>query len=166
MNATTDCTARPMIGAPMRVRFVSDNDYQFEECNGEPRPLSEVEYASNEYWGCPQHPRGTTANDTTVNGVGICGACGAEYAPIPYAEYLAYYGNPDRHVYLGLQVQESCACCHEWREVDSLWGIDFMDDSPELAAINVGTWIDGQTARALPGHVGALVRDYVKEAQP
>lgn len=62
--------------------------------------------------------------------------------------------------------RSECACCHEWREVDSLWGIDFMDDSPELAAINVGTWIEGQTGRALPGYVGALVRDYVEEAQP
>lgn len=40
-----------------RIKFVVDPDAQFEECNGEARPLTEDEYRENPYRGCPMHPR-------------------------------------------------------------------------------------------------------------
>lgn len=153
--------------AATRVKFVYDHDATFEECNGESRPLTEVEYAENQYYGCPDHPRGfrgSKGSDTTVPGYpgkGLC-ACGKVYAPIPYAEYLAYYGNPEMHTYLGYVVQDQCKCCGEWKTTDSLWNIDFMIDAPELSAITFDTWISMRDALKLPGYLG----DLMKEIQP
>jgi hypothetical protein len=115
-----------------RIKFTIDQDAQFEESNGEARPLTETEYADAEY----------NREDGSV---------------VPYAEYLTYYGNPDRHVYLGVIVERQCECCHAWAVASSLWDIDFMDDSPELASITLDAWMDEATARALPGYAGDIV---------
>lgn len=146
-----------------RVRFVLDEDAQFEECNGESRPLTADEYAGNEYMGCPVHPRGFDGDksaDTTAEGQlgqGVC-KCGRLYEPIPYTEYLAYYGNPDRHVYFGYEVQEQCSCCQAWQIIDSLWNIDMMDNSPELKTIKRGVWYD-LNAPEITGYFRTLVND-------
>lgn len=104
-----------------RVRFVYDEGACFEECNGEARPLTEEEYAEDYY------------NDKDGN-------------QIPYAEYLRYYGNPDRHVYLGCVVERVTVCpCCEAQKVEtaaSLWGIDMMDDDTVLDLLVVGTLRD------------------------
>lgn len=93
------------MSTPFRIRVEYDPEARFEECNGEPRPLTEEEYAENQYM-----------ND------GV---------PIPYAEYLRYYGNPDRHVYLSVFLQRRCAACEQWHETgESLHNIDLMDDDP------------------------------------
>jgi hypothetical protein len=97
-----------------RVQFVIDDDARFEECNGESRPLTAAEYRENQY-----------LRDGT---------------PVPYAEYLRYYGNPDRHVYLACIVQKQCHCCSSWPIVGSLCNIDNMDDSPEYRAITLDKW--------------------------
>lgn len=94
-----------------RVRFVYDQDAEFEECNGERRPLTESEYKEAGYQN---------------NGVNVT-----------YTEYLAYYGNPDRHVYLACIVDKQCACCDQWRTAESLWNIDMMDDDPSLQRITI-----------------------------
>ena len=162
--------AKPAIA--YRVRFVHDEDASFEECNGEARPLTEEEYAANQYMGCPQHwcagtqviTMGPThAPDVTVQGCAICG--NTTYAPIPYEEYLAYYGNPDRHLYLGCVVEEQCGSCSGWAVVESLWAIDYMDDSQELRAITLGEWMPEEEARALPGYLGETARDLLEEAE-
>lgn len=144
-----------------RYRYVIDDDAEFEESNGEGRPLTEAEYVGNEYRACPAHPHGGTKvisfGPPQVQGCAVCG--NTEYADIPYAEYLRYYGNPERHVYLGLVQETLCPCCVTWKVTDSLWNIDFMDDSPELAAVQVGTWADADTAKAWPGYAGECVRD-------
>lgn len=152
-----------------RVRFIYDEDARFEECNGEARPLTEEEYAQNSYMGCSRHPRGyqgTKEHDTTAKGQpgrSVC-ACGRLYEPIPYEEYRAYYGNPDRHVYLGCVVEAQCGACGEWHRAESLWGIDFMNDSRELNAINIGEWMPEAEARKLPGYAGETARDLLSEA--
>jgi len=128
--------------AKFRIRFVIDDDAQFEECNGESRPLTEAEYAENAYRACPNHPRGSEAPDRVENGNAWCGDCGTKYADVPYADYLDYQGNPDRHIYLGYEVQEQCVCCSTWTTTDSLWSIDMMDDSPELRVLSIGVWYD------------------------
>lgn len=88
-----------------RVRFTLDPDATFEECNGSGEPLSEEAYAQNPYM--------------------------EDGKPASYARYLAYWGNPDRHVYLQCEVEARCACCGAWEYVSGTGGIDFMDDSPE-----------------------------------
>lgn len=82
-----------------------DTDAQFEECNGEHRPLTEAEYADNQYF--------------------------KDGRPVLYADYLTYYGNPDRHVYLYMLRQDRCPCCDSWRDGGSVFRIDFMDDQLE-----------------------------------
>lgn len=143
--------------ANLRIRFVLDEDAQFEECNGEARPLTAKEYAENVYRGCPNHPRSKwppfRADD---KGHAWCGECGTRYADIPYAEYLAYHGNPERHVYLGYEMQEQCTCCSARKTVDSLWDIDMMDDAPELRAITLGRWYD-LSAPEITGYFRTLV---------
>src|SRR4029453_15521147 len=51
-----------------RVRFVHDDDAEFEECNGQARPLTEAEYAEHSYQKDGRSGR--------------------------YAENLDYYGTP------------------------------------------------------------------------
>lgn len=154
---------------PRRVKFTYDPDGTFEECNGEGRPLTEAEYAEGVYMGCPDHPRAGSQPDPTKPGTGywICGrpGCGKALAPIDYEEYLAYYGNPDRHVYLGAICEEQCPTCGEWHEIESLWGIDFMDDSAEYLAINSDEWRPAAEARALPGYAGDVARQLAGEGQ-
>lgn len=121
-----------------RVRFQYDEDARFEECNGEPRPLTEEEYAENGYLKDGQ--------------------------PIPYAEYLAYYGNPDRHVYLLAHAQRRCPCCGEWGADEYLGSIDNMDDSPELLAITIGEFITPAAALELPGYLRECATEMLQQA--
>lgn len=150
-----------------RVRFVYDEDARFEECNGELRPLTEEEYAENFYRACPDHMRaGSKALSSNPNDRG-CAECGrptADWIQVPYEEYLAYYGNPERHVYLGVEVEVQCPCCKVWgdppaEDLSSVWGIDFMDDAPELDAITIGEWMPAEDAVKLLGYAGDVVRD-------
>lgn len=127
----------PINADDLRFRIVTDPDASFEECNGEARPLTEAEYADTEYFD----DNGTRA--------------------IPYAEYLAYYGNPDRHVYLGVILEARCPLCTHWHEVGSLWHIDLMDDDPALrhARIN-GAPVPYTVAATEPlGYLGDVARD-------
>jgi hypothetical protein len=133
-----------------RVRFLTDPDAQFEECNGEPRPLTEAEYAENQYFS-------DTADPPT---------------PVPYAEYLAYHGNPERHVYLSCEVQTQCPCCQQWtRWAGGLHGIDFMDDSPELQACGRywmqeknRDWFTPEQCLELPGYLREVSTDTLLDA--
>jgi hypothetical protein len=133
-----------------RVRFVTDPDASFEECNGEARPLSEEEYSQNQYF------------NTETN------------TPIEYARYLDYYGNPDRHVYLGAILQRQCEVCSVWSEAGSLWNIDCMDDQPEPAIVskhdrtfgNSSQYFDCDTEiDAIPGYLREVTRDLLSEAR-
>jgi hypothetical protein len=161
--------AEKAIVPALRVRFVYDEDAQFEECNGEARPLTEGEYTENQYMGCPDHPRAGSIPDPArpKTGYGLCARadCRKPLAPIPYDEYLAYYGNPDAHVYLGCVVEKQCPHCRSWTHAASLWGSDFMDDSRELRAITIDKWMTEAEARALPGYVGELAREELDEAK-
>lgn len=167
-----------------RVKFVYDTDAQFEESNGEARPLTEAEYKDNEYYACPVHTRGDKSADLQENGIGTCmrpvaqsdedaansrpgaapAVCGKRYAPIPYDEYLAYYGNPDRHVYLGVIVEKQCGECHKWSVAGSLWHIDFMDDSREYLRTNLDHYYTPEEAIALPGYAGDVAGEVLSEA--
>lgn len=95
-----------------RVRFSLDPDGQFEESNGESRPMTADEYRDNEY----MH----------------------EGQVVPYEEYRRYYGNPDRHVFVASEVEQQCPCCGAWTWAGGTCGIDFMDDAQEL--LHLDTW--------------------------
>lgn len=163
----------PVPATKIRVRYVYDADASFEECNGEARPLTETEYAENSYRHCPDHPRAGTIvinqdppyTSAQIQGCAVCRRPGTAYVDVPYPEYLAYYGNPNRHVYLGCEAQTCCVCCGEWRTTGSVWGIDFMDDSLELRAIDIGEWMTEAQAAALPGYAGEMAREQIDEAR-
>jgi len=115
---------------------VHDDDAEFEECNGQARPLTEAEYAEHSYQ--------------------------KDGRSVPYAEYLDYYGNPGRHVFIGAVLEEQCPTCGEWHSVGSLWNIDCMDDNPEAQVI-------GQTFYAtrfdqIPGYLREVTQELVAEA--
>ena len=122
----------------VRVRWTYDDDARFEECNGEPRPLTESEYTDHAYYKDGQ--------------------------PVSYADYLSYYGNPDRHVYLGCLVDVACPTCGQYETRASLWRIDFMDDSPEWYAIHLDKPLSVADALALPGYAADVVRELLQEA--
>ena len=112
------------------TRFVVDYDAdaRFEECNGEPRPLTAEEYKDAEYM--------------------------KDGMPISYADYLAYHGNPDRHVYLFVRREDRCPCCDSWKAGDALYGIDFMDDDNEASYIGTFTLDD------LPGYLHEVAANF------
>lgn len=147
-----------------RVRFVIDPEASFEECNGEARPLTAEEYAENQYMGCPVHPRSKVMakSQPAQPGRAWCGECGREHEPIPYAEYLEYYGNAERHVYLGAIVDKLCTHCGSWTEAGSLWHIDLMDDDRELTLITLNKPMAIDQA---PGYLGEVARELVAEAR-
>jgi hypothetical protein len=157
---------------------VIDPEASFEESNGESRPLTEAEYAGNEYRACPDHPRaGTQVLD--IGGEGRpqlqgCAVCKrTDYQDVPYAEYLRYYGDPERHVYLGAIVEKRCSCCGLWKSVESLWHIDMMDDDRGLQQVTVGElgskqareYLTPEQATALDGYLGELSRELLEEAE-
>lgn len=119
-----------------RVRFVHDEDAGFEECNGESRPLTAEEYADNTYM--------------------------EDGKPVPYAEYLRYYGNPDRHIYLQSEVQKKCPCCGHWEYEAGTVHIDFMDDNPELSYAD--TWYTPEQAETLPGYLREIALQDLEQA--
>lgn len=121
-----------------RVKFVRDDDSQFEESNGEARPFTEAEYKGNEYQ--------------------------KDGKDVSYADYRAYYGNPDRHVYLGAIVEKQCACCQSWTVAGSLWRLDFMDDSIECQTVSLDRYMAPIDALKLPGYLAEVARELLAEA--
>lgn len=151
-----------------RVRFTIDQEAQFEECNGEARPLTEAEYAKNSYRACPDHPRaGSKVLDTSVSpNVVVCPVCAKpadQWTEIPYAEYLAWYGNPEKHVYLQLDVEKGCPCCGSWTRVGGLGHIDFMVDAPELGYLD--QWYTEAEVEKLPGYLREVAEEDLREAK-
>jgi hypothetical protein len=120
-----------------RIRFIEDPDAQFEECNGESRPLTAEEYADNEYM--------------------------KDGLPVSYASYLAYYGNPDRHVYLMSEVQKQCECCKHWQTVGGTGHIDFMDDSLEIRYTD--TWYSPDQITDKMGYLQEIALQDLEEAR-
>lgn len=146
-----------------RVKFVNDANAKFEECNGSSEPLTKAEYAENSYRGCPNHPRSKVPPSRVEHGRAWCGECETEYADIPYAEYLAYYGNPERHIYLGMVIEEQCHCCQSWTVKTSLWGISFMDDSIEWLTVRLYHYYPSAEAIRLPGELGSVANILLAE---
>jgi hypothetical protein len=154
-------------GTRYRVYFTEDHDSKFEESNGEPRPFTEAEYANNQYRGCPDHWRAGHDVTSTPN-VSACSDCGrlsTDWADVPYAEYLAYYGNPAKHRYVGVVVEVQSGI-KDWTVKASLWSIDFMIDNPEWRAIRgrLDTKLTPDEATTLPGYLADVAREQLDEA--
>lgn len=165
MAKTARKTAVAVKAAQYRIRFVLDPDAEFEECNGEARPLTREEYAEHSYRCCPDHPRGgTTVLDFGPPQIQGCAACGrTDYRDATYEEYRAYYGNPDRHVYLQSEVQRICPCCTVASTVGGTGYIDLMDDAPELAQMD--RWFAEGEIEELVGYLREIAREDLADAK-
>lgn len=93
-----------------RYRFVADPDYTPTGCDGHPLPESEAVYADNQ---CLR-PDGT---------------------PIPYAEYLRYYGDPEAHLGVAVFVDRMTPTDDDWTVAESLHGIDLMFDDADVGLL-------------------------------
>ena len=125
----------------LRYRVEYDHDYRPESPVGGPLPESAEDYANN----------------PIMRLVDPTGDPGGPRRPATYAEYCAYEGNPDRHVVCAVLVDRQCPTCGGWKKgAASLWGIDFMDDSPEVDAIG-GPPVDSPDA--LPGYLAEVARE-------
>lgn len=133
-----------MIAEPeYRVRVIYDPDYVPEGCNGGPLPEPQAVYE---------------ANPITVSGLA------GRTRNATYKEYCQYYGNPERHVGLAVLVYRKCTCCEHWEKgVQSLWGIDCMDDNLEVTQTLIGKAYTETDARALPGYLGQIVGELLEE---
>ena len=81
---------------------------------------------------------------------------------IPYLEYCRYYGDPSRHVAVIVDLFRQCPHCQGWTPAGSLCGIDFMDDAPELRALD--TTVTGWEAiAALPGYLADVARELIAD---
>jgi len=132
---------------------VYDNDHTLEGCDGKPLPESPAVYAQNIARVPVGYPEVRPSADTSI-----------PYRDMTYEEYLAYYGDPDRHVVLGCQVEKECPCCGKWDHVQSLWGIDFMDDGEEWAAVTVDRTLTPDEALKLPGYLAEVAGELLHEA--
>jgi hypothetical protein len=161
-----DITTAP-VQPVYRIRFLIDEMGYFEESNGESRPLTEEEYAKGPYQHCPDHPRAGSkvviAAGQQIAGCAVCERPGAAYVDVPYDEYLAYYGNPDRHVYVQCDVERQCPCCHHFEYATGLGHIDFMEDAPELRALDK-TYTELEIDR-IPGYLQEVARNCVADAK-
>jgi hypothetical protein len=81
---------------------------------------------------------------------------------VPYEEYCDYFGNPNHHVVLGVTIEQECNMGH-WHEIDALWDIDLMDDSPEVLAVNINRGY--ARATDLPGYLREVAEQLEEEAQ-
>lgn len=123
-----------------RVYFEIDEDYELDGCDGKPLPESPECYDAN---------GGIMSN--------------GEY--VDYAEYLRYYGNPDRHVVLSCIVERECVCCGCWTVAESLHGIDMMDDSEGMHTLAMKPhYYTAAEAVALPDYLGEVARETLEEA--
>lgn len=68
-------------------------------------------------------------------------------------------------VYLGCVVEKHCDCCQAWQQVQALWNIDVMDDSPEYDAVTLDKWLTPEQARALPGYLAEVAKELLREAE-
>lgn len=119
-----------------RIKFEIDDLAEFEESNGERRPLTEEEYKENPY------------NDKTGRRIG-------------YPEYRRYYGNPDRHVYLSCILETQCEHCGCWKVAESLSNIDMMDDDPDYLSLDLNTWKD--SPEDFEGYMREVAKELVAE---
>lgn len=152
----------------LRIRFVIDPDASFEECNGKGQPLTREEYEREGYYmACPIHPRDGVTTEGTTLGKTVCNTCAHEAERVPYKEYLAYYGNPERHVYLMAEVQRQCDACGAWHAAGGTGWIDFMDDSPEAQLAPESRWYTPAELQAIPGYLREIAeQDFGEAASP
>lgn len=84
------------------------------------------------------------------------------------AAYVQRFNNGELYA-VGIIVERQCKCCQTWLHKNSLWGIDLETNDPGiLAAIwkhgnDLPITITVEEARALPGYLGDVVADMVRE---
>ena len=68
-----------------------------------------------EQWNTPETYKGNEVQE------------GCHGIPMPFDEYMATYGNPERHVTLVCRVERRCETCGAWETIEAVCGFDFMD---------------------------------------
>lgn len=83
-----------------------------------------------------------------------------EHNIVPFEDYMKYYGDYNRHVVLVCDVEKQCVHCGEWSHVQSVGGVDFMDDDHW----ETGTFTE-EEALALRGYQADVAKDLLQEAK-
>jgi hypothetical protein len=132
-----------------RIRVIEDSDYTPDGCDGKPLPEAEATYTAN-----PVMVLINPADDPTTG----------KRRKKTYAEYLKYDGNPERHIGLAVLLDRRCPCCGEWKDgVQALWGIDFMDDSPEYLKTSLSKPYAVSELANVPGYLAEVARELLQE---
>lgn len=119
-----------------RITFDYDPEPSLDGSDGKPLPESREHYEANPFIDHgPDRPS----------------------RKIPYAEYLTYHGNPDRHTVVTAVVEHQCRHCQAWHVTGSLCGIDFMDDSPEVLQLTLPGTYSEEEAKQLTGYPRDLI---------
>lgn len=89
-----------------------------------------------------------------------------EYDPDPDLSYLEQVDDdgsplfpntdPNSVVSLGATLEKFCDKCNQWEDVDSLWGVDFIDHDP----YETGTYAIGEAMR-MSNYQGEVAQDMV-----
>lgn len=131
----------------LRMKFEDDLDYEHETPSGAPLPGSKKDYDESPIMELidPKDDPETGAR-----------------RPVPYHEYVKYWGNPERHRAVIAILERQCAECHTWHVLETLGGIDLMDDHAECRAI--GRMYTGpQEFAAIPGYLGDVARELISD---
>jgi hypothetical protein len=96
------CDLTPAVFTTCRFRVDYDEMFVPEGCDGKPLPEAKDVYDASPHMN--------------------------HDIPVPYEEYLRYYGNPDCHVGLVMHLERYCQHCGCWRVTQTLGGIDMMFD--------------------------------------
>lgn len=138
-----------------RVRVDYETEPDLHTPEGEALPGSEAAYLANPYRVPADYPRVRPRPED--GGVG--------YRDMTWEEYLAYYGDPNRHTVVAVSVQQQCPHCGEWKDAGALYNIDMMDDDRELDRVAMGQWepvhvgIDQRR-----GHLADVAKELLREA--
>jgi hypothetical protein len=68
------------------------------------------------------------ANEHAGRNAGIMLEGGKDGTPVPFEDYKAYHGDPNRHAMLLCRVEQRCNDCGGWETAEVLGNVDFMDD--------------------------------------
>lgn len=80
--------------------------------------------------------------------------------PVPFEEYMEFWGNPDRRVVLSAGVDQLCQKCGEWTIRTSLGNIDFMDTDSVFTGSVAAEDLTGE----LSDYQLEVSRDLIEEA--
>jgi hypothetical protein len=103
-----------------------------------------------EQWNTPEKYKG---NEVCIDG-----------KPVPFEEYMQFWGDPNRHVMLLALVQRVCPTCGQWETIDSLGNVDFMDTASWFVGSVMAEELDGPHQPAMEEYQLELTRELLQAA--